>query len=486
MPDQDLLSYIKEESKRGIDKQTLNDNLIAKGWQQAQIDEAFINLQNSNTAPPPPQIEKEANYLPGFRGLLSEAWQIYKQRWKTLVSINLIPFLFLIPLLVLFILYFFISKSLLNPSSPNIILTIVFLIVIAFCAVGFFLLSLWSPVAFIFAIKERSRQIGFKSSYGKSRGKVIPYIVLSFIIGFFVVFGFILLFSPGIVFMVWFNFALFALIYENSGVIGSLKKSRKYVKGKFFDVFYRVLAIGLFIQIVGAVILSVPLLNLFSLIINYLILAPLSTIYSVILYEKLKDLDQKPLSNPISRVFTAVILFAFILAALCAIIFAGVIGYNLFKGNGKNKPLSSLTRQQQTNVIQISPKPGNISAQSQTQGPKTNMTALANDTTRRNDILQILNALGAYAGDHQGNFPPNMPQVNGSPLEISSSGANICSALVPKYLAYLPQDPSINNGTGIKDCNTTFDTGYKISMDLSGRITVYAPLAQNGTISDSR
>lgn len=59
--------------------------------------------------------------------------------------------------------------------------------------------------------------------------------------------------------------------------------------------------------------------------------------------------------------------------------------------------------------------------------------------------------------------------------EISKSGADICSELVPNYIAALPSDPSnANQGQNIVDCNEAYNTGYSIYEGSDGRIRVVA------------
>jgi hypothetical protein len=99
----------------------------------------------------------------------------------------------------------------------------------------------------------------------------------------------------------------------------------------------------------------------------------------------------------------------------------------------------------------------------------------ANDVKRRNDTLQILNAVWQYADAHQGAMPP---AITGTPQEISSTGAAICSDLVPTYIAYIPVDPSLNTGD-ITDCSNSYATGYLISVDpTTNRVYVSAPKAE--------
>ena len=44
MPNQELISYIKKEQQKGLDKTTIVNSLLNVGWQQTQIDEAFVAI----------------------------------------------------------------------------------------------------------------------------------------------------------------------------------------------------------------------------------------------------------------------------------------------------------------------------------------------------------------------------------------------------------------------------------------------------------
>ncbi|HSW97418.1 MAG TPA: type II secretion system protein [Candidatus Saccharimonadales bacterium] len=110
----------------------------------------------------------------------------------------------------------------------------------------------------------------------------------------------------------------------------------------------------------------------------------------------------------------------------------------------------------------------------------------ANDARRANDARQLLNAIGAYAADNKGTLPAGLT----TPLAITEIGdgtgqANICSTLVPTYISALPEDPKINNGQAITTC-TTYDSGYQVTVDAQGRVTITAPNAAYGPISVTR
>lgn len=106
----------------------------------------------------------------------------------------------------------------------------------------------------------------------------------------------------------------------------------------------------------------------------------------------------------------------------------------------------------------------------------------ANNVKRRADVNAILNAINQNMADNKGAVPAG---ITATSTEISSGGANICSALVPKYIAALPADPKVGDGANVAvPCPvspTTYSTGYNVSQSATdNRITVTAPKVELG------
>lgn len=108
--------------------------------------------------------------------------------------------------------------------------------------------------------------------------------------------------------------------------------------------------------------------------------------------------------------------------------------------------------------------------------------AQANNTKRRSDVNTILNAINQNMADNKGTVPTGITTTR---QEISNSGANICGALAPKYIAQLPTDPKVNNGTPVAvPCPATYATGYAVVQSATdSRITVDA--TANAELSES-
>jgi prepilin-type N-terminal cleavage/methylation domain-containing protein len=110
----------------------------------------------------------------------------------------------------------------------------------------------------------------------------------------------------------------------------------------------------------------------------------------------------------------------------------------------------------------------------------------ANDTQRKSDVSAILNAVNQYAAANKGQLPA---AITTSSQAISDGAADLCSVLVPTYLADLPEDPTTGTRTPAGLCTgaTTYDTGYTIIKSAAGdRVTVGATGEITAVISVTR
>jgi prepilin-type N-terminal cleavage/methylation domain-containing protein len=112
-------------------------------------------------------------------------------------------------------------------------------------------------------------------------------------------------------------------------------------------------------------------------------------------------------------------------------------------------------------------------------------TLLRNDSKRRTQVAQVVQALKAYQADHDGQLPPG---ITSSVKAISSGNGHydLCKYLVPDYLYDMPFDPTI--GVKLQDdaltkerCNAegvTYATGLTIQKKKNGDIVVAAPVSK--------
>lgn len=113
----------------------------------------------------------------------------------------------------------------------------------------------------------------------------------------------------------------------------------------------------------------------------------------------------------------------------------------------------------------------------------------AQDSERRSEINAILSAIGQHIAETKGTYPTGLTAASVSKVAISSAGigSGFCTSLVATYIPALPVDPDttqtdsdITDPTQISsaDCDDTFLTGYSISKDTDGRISVYTNIEE--------
>ena len=108
----------------------------------------------------------------------------------------------------------------------------------------------------------------------------------------------------------------------------------------------------------------------------------------------------------------------------------------------------------------------------------------SNNTQREANVKTIIDAVHQYAIDNRGTLPTGIT-ATATNVGSGATDIDICSFLVPTYIAEMPFDPTAT-GAGYTDC-TTYNTGYTIAVDANSRVTVAAPSAElSATISVTR
>src|SRR3990170_2933396 len=105
----------------------------------------------------------------------------------------------------------------------------------------------------------------------------------------------------------------------------------------------------------------------------------------------------------------------------------------------------------------------------------------ANDTQRRSDVNAILNAIHQYGADNKGALPTGITTTVKTITSTAGAGnVDLCTLLVPLYLADIPIDPldSVGSETPANsictDALATYDSGYTVSKNADNRVTVTA------------
>ncbi|MGD8758080.1 MAG: tetratricopeptide repeat protein [Deltaproteobacteria bacterium] len=213
--------------------------------------------------------------LAGIGDLLGRTWQIYKERMWTLMAVGVAAVL--LPILSLAVclgLGYVVWQAM--PDFKAVILVVSMLLAL----VGAVWLGNWGMSAFLTAIADG--ECGIKEAFRQARPKILAHVWLGVLSGLIVTGAHLLLVIPGVIFAVWFFFAPFVFIDEDVRGMNALLKSKAYVRGRWFGVCVRLVAIWFVSVLVASIPIAGQLLALF--------LIPFSFIYTFLLYKDLKAL----------------------------------------------------------------------------------------------------------------------------------------------------------------------------------------------------
>ncbi len=278
-----LGGYIKKQREQGKSDSEIKDSLLKVGWSEQGLDKALNTTSQPNS--------EDSNISVGLRSpiqLFNISFEIYKRRFRTLLSVLLVPVISLILMTLLWYIGLILAGESFLFSVLMILLLLVFTLVVI-------VTQSWGYAAMLYAIVGHKENLGFVDAFKKGRKKIFSYWWILWIEGFIMLGGFLLLFIPGIVFFVWFSLAMYVMVSEDLTGLNAILKSREYVKGKWWGVFGRLL----FLLLILGVIYIFPSLvfehlnlawvgSVITSVINLLI-GPFVAIYAYLIYEDLKQ-----------------------------------------------------------------------------------------------------------------------------------------------------------------------------------------------------
>lgn len=309
MINQQLLGYIKQQLQRGFNREKIKNSLIAKGWQESDIDEAFASLTRSSEISSQLFISQATlTSLPGAFAILKQALVLYKQRLEIFLGVMLGPILIQITIIIIASrlvdivirrggILEFKPFSFRFSENEMIVLEIIFFLI-------FFLSQTWMQTALLYAIKDSQEGISVIEAYRKGWGKIASYLWTSFLMGLITMGGFLFFILPGIIFAIWFSLTKFVLIAEDFKGMDAIVKSYEYVRGKFGSVFWRFFFISVLYFIAALIFIITFALLKISFIsgpIIELFFTPLLTIYSFLVYRNLKNIKGEIVFTPTGK-----------------------------------------------------------------------------------------------------------------------------------------------------------------------------------------
>lgn len=264
-----------------------------------QKQEAALNKQQQTNS----QFEQIANEkineverITPVGELLEKSFRIFKQGASKFLSMTLlVPLIGMIPLIIVAVLS---ALATTLSGGPIVLIFQIILGLLVFISILIlFYVFIISNIGVYILLRDFSPDLKVKEAFKRARPYFWKLIIVNLFVGIFVILWSLLFIIPGIIVSVYYTFAIWALIFEGYEGTSALKRSKELVKGYWWAVFGRYLAIGL-IYIVIISILSIPLVFveegsalevILSIILQVIeiIIGVILAIYSYLIYKDL-------------------------------------------------------------------------------------------------------------------------------------------------------------------------------------------------------
>jgi len=177
----------------------------------------------------------------------------FRQNWKKFAILLIIP----MAIIFLFSVISFLSDKYVNLQSWGWPAALAFILAAIILIVAFGCYYILTYISEFLLLADLSQEVAFRNLgqwYDKAKPYFWPIVAISIIYTALAVIGFILLIIPGIIFMVYYCFAIYAVIFEGHRFEGSFGRSRELVKGYWWAIFGRFLAGGAIVYFAYVVI----------------------------------------------------------------------------------------------------------------------------------------------------------------------------------------------------------------------------------------
>ena len=215
------------------------------------------------------------------QGVISEAWKHYKAHWQHLVGIALMIYVVVSAITLLLV----VSMGLFGA-----LLAAVVSIVGAFLVQG-------ALAKAIEDIQDGKADMGFGETLSAARPFIGRIAGASILAGLGIALGLILLIVPGLVLLTWWSLIVPVIVFENSGAVESLGRSKRLVSGwawQVFGIFLLMVLLLIGFGIVFALVLAPLPENVARFISDVLggaLTAPFVALVAILLYGRLRSLN---------------------------------------------------------------------------------------------------------------------------------------------------------------------------------------------------
>jgi hypothetical protein len=249
--------------------------------------------------------------------IITTSFKLYKNNWQRMISYFVLLFLLSMAQVLLtfyflpidefdVIKFFFNLSSVIQGGAESVNIT--YFLKITLFQIVFLVLNTLVTVPLLRDLADIYREKKLpkiSEQFRHSLLLLLPGIEVSLLTGLITALGFLFLLVPGIIFSIWFAFSFHKVILDEVNIIESIKESKNLVSGRWWGVFWRLLAPSLAFGLLAYVVqrllgvglnfatesqlLFISLQNLISVL-----FVPLSVIATIILFIELK---RNPVKN---------------------------------------------------------------------------------------------------------------------------------------------------------------------------------------------
>ena len=230
--------------------------------------------------------------------LFENSWKMYRENFKPLILISLYGLLALAAIFVGALLIGGVAA--LFSAQLALVWRIILIAIICIIALATIAAAIWystrSKLGSYLIIKNNFSSV--RGSWQESKGLFWPFFGLSLLVLLLIIAWSILLIIPGIIFGVFYSFAVIVFVFEGKKGMKAIKASKELVKGYWWPTFGRLAFIGLVLYIFSLIV-SLPgaaaqnnaaLSAIWSVVDAALmfVVAPVLYVYTTLLYQNLK------------------------------------------------------------------------------------------------------------------------------------------------------------------------------------------------------
>jgi hypothetical protein len=301
MINKDLLNYINQQLEAGKDVLEIVQALQDAGWTDSEILAGFKSIGKPLTDKQLQQLGIDdsktvagvVDEIPGAMDLIKETIEKFKQGgWKVLV-ISLIPTVLFLVAGVAAGLGFAGSMlpSLMSGGNPFSAGSIGFgLFLLLALGVVFMVIQTWSTLAGIY-MAQHINTADIKTAFQETKSKILKSWWMMLLYTLIIIGGMYALIIPAFFLAFWLSFFLMILVTEDIGGLKGLIKSREYMRGRGWKIYWRFLFPGLLIAVGMIVITTVfnsmnmdQLTGIIQFVLN-IVLPPATIIYTYTVYD---------------------------------------------------------------------------------------------------------------------------------------------------------------------------------------------------------